>query len=77
MVQPCGDGMITLLRGFGVVAVVLGIMAMAGSGNDCDGRCMEQANTIAEMLVVAGVGLIMTIGGGACIAIAERMKDNG
>jgi hypothetical protein len=34
-------------------------MAMAGSANDCDGACMETANTIGEMLVVAGVGAAM------------------
>ena len=36
-----------------------GLIAMAGSANDCDGKCMEQANTLGEMLMVAGVGITM------------------
>ena len=43
---------------------MVGIMAMAGSANDCDGACMETANTLGEMLVVAGVGLAMVLFGG-------------
>ena len=36
-----------------------GIVAMAGSANDCDGACMETANTLGEMLTVASIGLTM------------------
>ena len=38
-------------------------MAMAGSANDCDGKCMEQANTLGEMLMVAGIGATMMVFG--------------
>ena len=62
----------TFLRGFGFVALMLGIMAIAGSAGDCDGKCMEYANTIPEMLLAIGVGLILVIGGGACIVSADR-----
>ena len=31
---------------------------MAGSANDCDGACVENANTIAEMLIVIAGGLV-------------------
>ena len=48
----------------GGVLVLLGIMMMAGSAGDCDGRCVENANTIGEMLVIALVGLC-TMGVGA------------
>ena len=37
--------------------IALGIIMIAGSGGDCDGKCMEQANTISEMLMYAGIGL--------------------
>ena len=47
---------INLTAGFLVFG---GLMAMAGSANDCDGACMETANTIGEMLMVAGVGAAM------------------
>ena len=33
---------------------------MAGSANDCDGACMETANTLSEMLFVASIGLVMS-----------------
>ena len=36
---------------------------MAGSANDCGSACMEQANTLGEMLMVAGVGLAMFLTG--------------
>ena len=47
---------INTISGFLIVG---GLIAMAGSANDCDGACMETANTIGEMLVVAGVGAAM------------------
>jgi hypothetical protein len=49
--------------GFGATAIVLGILMMAGSAGDCDGKCMEYANTISEMLMIAGLGLVMMISG--------------
>jgi|TARA_B110000503_G_scaffold99050_1_gene148289 hypothetical protein len=49
----------------GLTLVVLGIMAMAGSAGDCDGKCMEQANDISTMLMVAGAGLIAVVFGGS------------
>ena len=36
----------------GGLMVALGLMAIAGSANDCDGACMETANTLGEMLFV-------------------------
>ena len=54
----------TILNGTGVLLIVLGLMAMAGSANDCDGACMDSANTLGEMLTVASIGLAMTLFGG-------------
>ena len=54
---------------YGLIA--LGIMAMAGSAGDCDGKCVENANTIAEMLIIAGTGLAMFLFG-AMILLANR-----
>jgi len=48
----------------GGILIIAGIMAIAGSGNDCDGKCMENANTIGEMLTVMLIGISMTIVGG-------------
>lgn len=48
----------TVINTVAGVMVIGGLMAMAGSAGDCDGKCMEQANTIGEMLMVAGAGLV-------------------
>ena len=61
---------------FNTVAGLLifgGILVMAGSANDCDGACMETANTIGEMLIVASVGLAMLLTG-AAIAIKNTQE---
>jgi hypothetical protein len=50
-----------------------GLMAMAGSANDCDGACMEQANTLGEMLMVAGIGAAM-MAFGAMILLNNRAE---
>ncbi len=44
---------------------------IAGSGNDCDGKCMENANTIGEMLIISGTGLAMILFG-AMILLTNR-----
>ena len=31
--------------------IFAGLMAVAGSAGDCDGKCMEYANTMEEMMV--------------------------
>ena len=61
---------------FNTVAGLLifgGILVMAGSANDCDGACMETANTIGEMLMVASVGVAMLLTG-AAIAIKNTQE---
>ena len=40
--------------------IVVGLMIMAGSAGDCDGHCMEQANSLAEMMIYAMIGLAMS-----------------
>ena len=44
------------------VLIIVGIVAMAGSGGDCDGKC-GAGNDIATMLQIAGVGLAMFLTG--------------
>ena len=51
----------------GFILIVVGIIAMAGSANDCDGACMDQANTIGEMLMVAGAGLFAVLVGALAV----------
>mgnify|MGYP005673588941 FL=1 len=52
----------------GGILIIAGIMAIAGSANDCDGKCVENANTIGEMLTVMLIGISMTIVGGFIVA---------
>jgi len=48
----------------GMVMIIVGIMMMAGSAGDCDGKCMEYANTVGEMAISLILGLtIAAIGG--------------
>ena len=55
----------------GFILIVVGIMAMAGSANDCDGACMDQANTISEMLAVAGAGFVAVVVGALAVFNSE------
>jgi hypothetical protein len=52
----------------GMVMMIVGILMMAGAGGDCDGKCMEYANTIGETaqniifgLTIAAIGGIIVI----------------
>ena len=45
----------TIINTIATFLIVVGIIAMAGSANDCDGACMDTANTLGEMLIVAEV----------------------
>ena len=58
----------TLISG---ILIVTGIIMMAGSAGDCDGKCMENANTIGEMIMYASIGLAM-MALGTVIAISEK-----
>ena len=53
----------TVINTVAGLLIFTGLMAMAGSANDCDGACMETANTLGEMLTVAGAGLTMIVFG--------------
>ena len=53
----------TAISIIGYLLVALGIVAMAGSAGDCDGKCVENANTMLEMLTFAGIGLAMFLFG--------------
>ncbi len=59
----------TIVNTIAAILIAVGIMAMAGSANDCDGACMETANTFGEMLIIAGVGLAMTLFGAMILLV--------
>ena len=52
------------------ILIMVGIVLMAGSAGDCDGKCMDQANTLGEMMMYAFMGLTLFLTG-AIIAIEQ------
>jgi len=57
--------------GFGAMCIFVGIIMMGGAANDCDGHCMEYANTLPEMLMIAGIGLMLMISGVFFILVGQ------
>lgn len=53
----------TIINGIAGILLMVGLVMMAGSAGDCDGACMDQANTIGEMLMYAGLGMTMFVFG--------------
>ena len=53
--------------------ILVGVFMIAGSAGDCDGKCMEQANTLSEMFAFAGIGLTLIIIG--ALPLVGRMED--
>jgi len=44
-----------------ILAFILGftgLILLMGSAGDCDGACMDQANTMGEMLTLIGIGFV-------------------
>lgn len=60
------------MKAIGFVLIVVGMMVAAGSGNDCDGRCMEQANDLGTTLMVAAAGLFAMLVGALAVFNADR-----
>ena len=48
----------------GGTLIIVGLMVVAGSAGDCDGACMDQANSIGEMIAIASAGLFAMLVGG-------------
>ena len=53
----------TITTWTGAFLFIAGILMAAGSAGDCDGKCMEQANDLATMLVLAATGIVFMLGG--------------
>jgi hypothetical protein len=62
----------TIINLLAATFVMLGLAMMAGSAGDCDGACMAQANTMTEMLTLAGLGLAFFVTGGALLVSNHR-----
>ena len=53
-----------MLKFVGVFLILAGLMAIAGSAGDCDGDCMEYANSLEQMMIICLVGFSMMTTGG-------------
>jgi len=56
----------------GFILIVVGMMVAAGSAGDCDGACMDQANSLGEMLMVATAGLFAMLVGALAVFSAQN-----
>ena len=61
-----------MMKVLGSFLVVMGLVAIAGSAGDCDGKCMEYANSMGEMMMAIFIGLTLMVTGGIII-----YNDNG
>lgn len=61
------------MKTIGFILIVVGMMVAAGSANDCDGACMDQANSLGEMLIVAAAGIFAMIVG--ALAVFNSRED--
>ena len=58
-----------MIKAVGYVFVFIGIFLMLGSaGADCDGKCMENAMTLSEIVMYALGGMAIAICGGLMVA---------
>ena len=51
----------------GFILIAVGMMVAAGSAGDCDGKCMEYANSLGDMLMIAAAGIGMMIVGAVLV----------
>ena len=58
----------------GAFFIFVGLVAIAGSAGDCDGKCMEYANSLEQMMIICFIGLSMMVTGGY---ILYKENDNG
>ena len=47
----------------GAILIFGGLIVAAGSAGDCDGKCMEYANSLGDMLMIAAAGVGMMLVG--------------
>ena len=61
-----------MMNFIGAGLAIFGLMMVAGSAGDCDGKCMEYANTFGEMLISGIIGLTMMVIGGIMIYVENK-----
>lgn len=61
-----------MMRYLGIFLIFVGLVMCAGASGDCDGRCMELANTMDEFVRNIVIGLFFVIVGGMIIYKTEN-----
>ena len=62
-----------MLKFVGTFLILTGLMMVGGSAGDCDGKCMENANTLGQMAFLVFWGTVsIIIGSFICIKIANN-----
>ena len=61
----------TITTYIGAFFFIAGLLIAAGSAGDCDGKCMEQANDLATMVVLAATGIVFMLSGVFFILVGE------
>lgn len=56
---------------FGTLIAVGFLMVLGAAGNDCDGKCMENAAPIGELLKMVAAGLAL-----AAVGVVGMLKTN-
>ena len=67
-----GDVMKTFMRWFGYTLIVLALISASGAAGDCDGDCMENANSILAMTIIMFGSVCGLILGYVCITLGHR-----
>jgi hypothetical protein len=75
MKQTEGATMKTMLNIIAGSLVVVGLMMAAGAGGDCDGKCMEYANSLGEMILYGSIGMVLMLSGMAVFVINSSIKE--
>ena len=67
-----GDVMKTFMRWFGYTLIVLALLSASGAAGDCDGDCMENANSILAMTIIMFGSVCGLILGYVFISLGHR-----
>ena len=62
----------TITTWIGAFFFIAGLLIAAGSAGDCDGKCMEQANDLATMVVLAATGIVFMLSGVFFVMVGEN-----
>jgi len=62
----------TFMRWFGYTLIALAIISASGAAGDCDGHCMENANSMLAMTIILFGSVCGLILGYVCISLGHR-----